>query len=252
MITPISDAAPTKTSPRVPVYLSAADALAETIANQPVGTRLPSEDELARILGVSRLTARAVLTELERRYLVRRRQGSGTFVSQRIDYTISRHIRPSWSASVRKAGFTPDVRTTGWRLETPPTEIRGRMKVGARRQLLALSRNRYINHELVGYADTYLDPQLVPDLPQILGPADSLHDTLATHYKLEPERGWFGVSIDPAPPHVAEHLELSGRPPVISIRSRTDAAARNHRPVELTISWLRADVFRVEVDFDTT
>lgn len=47
MITPISDAAPTKTSPRVPVYLSAADALAETIANQLVGTRLPSEDELA-------------------------------------------------------------------------------------------------------------------------------------------------------------------------------------------------------------
>lgn len=251
MIPPINSTAPTKTSARIPVYLAAADTLAERIADQPVGTRLPSEDELARDLGVSRLTARAALSELESRYLVRRRQGSGTFVSRRIDYTISRHIPPSWSASVRNAGHTPEVRTTGWRLRKPPAEVRTRMRVGPRRQLLVLSRDRYVDNELVGFADTWLDPELVPDLTQVLDAGASLHDTLATHYGLKPVRGWFGVALDPAPADVARHLGLSGRPPVIAIRSRTDAAARGHRPVELTVSWLRADVFRVEVDFDT-
>ncbi|EON24957.1 GntR-family transcriptional regulator [Nocardioides sp. CF8] len=245
-----SDTASNRTNGRKPVYLAAADALAERIVDQPVGARLPSEEELARDLGVGRLTARAALAELESRYLVRRRQGSGTFVSQRIDYTISRHSPPSWSTSVRNAGLTPEIRTTGWRLEKPPAEVRRRMGVGARRQLLAVARDRYVDGELVGFADTWLDPELVPDLPQVLAPGGSLHDALEQGYGLQPVRGWFGVAIDPATPEVAAHLRLGGRPPVIAIRSRTDAAARDHRPVELTVSWLRVDVFRVEVDFD--
>jgi GntR family transcriptional regulator len=251
MSPPVNGPAGRKTGPRRPVYLAAADTLAERIADQPVGTRLPSEDELARDLGVSRLTARAVLSELESRYLVRRRQGSGTFVTRRIDYVISRHDPPSWSASVRHAGLTPEIRTTGWRLERPPTEVRARMRIGPRRYLLALSRDRFVDKELVGFADTWLDPDLVPDLTQVLQPGSSLHDTLASHYRLQPVRGWFGVALDPAPLDVAQHLGLTGRPPIIAIRSRTDAAARNQRPVEVTISWLRVDVFRVEVNLET-
>lgn len=252
MIPPISGVAPKKTTARAPVYLEVAEVLAEQIADQPSGTRLPSEDKLAVHLGVGRLTARAALAELERRYLIRRRHGSGTFVSRRIEYRISRTTPPSWSASVRAAGLIPDVRTTGWRLEKPPAEVQQRMQVGARRQFLVVSRDRHVGDELVGFAETWLDPELVPDLTQVLDPADSLHDTLATHYGLEPVRGWFSVAIDPSTPEVARHLGLGGRPPVIAIRSRTDSALRDRRPIEMTTSWLRADVFRVEVDLDNT
>lgn len=236
---------------RLPMYLTVAERLAAQIADMEIGTRLPAEDKLARDLGVGRLTARAALAELESRYVVRRRQGSGTFVSQRIDYKIARHTPPSWSQSVRNAGRSPSIRTTAWRLEKPPAHVRRRMRIGARRQLLAISRDRYVDGELVGFADTWLDPELVPDLPQMLDPADSLHQALDRHYRLQPVRGWFSVAIDPSPPEVAAHLGLSGHPLVIAIRSRTDSAARAHRPVEMTISWLRADTFRVEVDFDT-
>ncbi|MEE6170322.1 MULTISPECIES: GntR family transcriptional regulator [Mycobacteriaceae] len=251
MTPPADGAEPEQTATRMPMYLVVAETLAAQIADMHVGTRLPPEDKLARQLGVSRLTARAALAELESRYLVLRRQGSGTFVSRRIDYTISRDNPPSWSASVRNAGRTPAIRTTSWRLDKPPVEVRRRMRIDARRQLLAVSRDRYVDDELVGFADSWLDPELLPDLPQTLDTTASLHDVLDRHYRLEPVRGWFGVAIDPAPPEVARHLRLHGHPPVIAIRSRTDAAARGHRPVELTISWLRADIFRVDVDFDT-
>jgi GntR family transcriptional regulator len=54
--------------------------LAELIDHTPAGQRLPSEPELAKQLGVSRATLRDAMRTFETQGLVRRRQGSGTFV----------------------------------------------------------------------------------------------------------------------------------------------------------------------------
>jgi DNA-binding GntR family transcriptional regulator len=62
-----------------------ADELRERIVQGEVqpGDRLPSEPALARELGVSRASLRAAITVLEEDGFVRRRHGSGTYVSLR-------------------------------------------------------------------------------------------------------------------------------------------------------------------------
>ncbi len=65
--------------PHFPFQRLQAD-LAALIQRAAPGTRLPSEPELAKTLGVSRATLREAMRAFEAQGLIRRRQGSGTFV----------------------------------------------------------------------------------------------------------------------------------------------------------------------------
>ena len=71
--------------PGRPAYRQIEDELLAMIGDGrlPVGARLPAERELARRLGVSRMTLRAGLDGLARRGLLVRAGGRGTFVAER-------------------------------------------------------------------------------------------------------------------------------------------------------------------------
>src|SRR5574341_1029732 len=56
------------------------ESLRNLIASAHTGDRLPSEPELARQLGVSRATLREAMRTFETQGVIRRRQGSGTYV----------------------------------------------------------------------------------------------------------------------------------------------------------------------------
>lgn len=71
-------------SQSVPAYLQIEEQLADRIEGGEFahGDRLPTERELSRQLGVSRMTIRAAMDRLVQRDLIVRRQGSGTFVAE--------------------------------------------------------------------------------------------------------------------------------------------------------------------------
>ncbi len=72
--------------------------------------RIPSENELAAELGVSRTTVREALARLEHEGTVYRKQGAGTFVNEP-GLQIKSRLEEIWSyeAVLRDHGYTPSV-----------------------------------------------------------------------------------------------------------------------------------------------
>ena len=72
--------------------------------------KLPSEDDLAEIYGVSRTTIRVALSELEDSKIVVRKHGQGTFINDPGDsFHISFDMGSKYSERIREFGYEFDV-----------------------------------------------------------------------------------------------------------------------------------------------
>jgi len=232
---------------RKPVYLSIADDLASRLDEFGPDGRLPTESELADSLQVNRLTARAAVKELERRLLVRRYRGLGTFVSKRLDYIVGGDHPPSWHETVRSAGATPSEHTQSLNyVREPDASMRAALGLWPGEAAVALNRLRYVNGELAGCSEVLLNAALLPGIESKLEPTASIYRYLHDHYHLDPYRGWSEVSMETPPVDVADRLGPSSQSLYVLHQSRIDSRAVG-RPLEHVTAWLRPEVIRVRV-----
>jgi GntR family transcriptional regulator len=100
-------------SKHIPLYYQLENLLREKIASGAfaAGDRLPTENDLIRQYGVSRITVRQALTALAEEGLIERRQGRGTFVAGR------RTKRRTFSGQTHLTGSLDEVIAMG--VDTP-------------------------------------------------------------------------------------------------------------------------------------
>ena len=143
--------------------------LAALIARSPACQRLPSEPELARQLGVSRATLREAMRSFETQGLIRRRQGSGTFVVGKMQVLDSGlEVLESLESVAKRMGL--EVTFSDLVLETLPAdeELRQALKVPAGFSLTRIRRVIRAAGRPVAYlVDTLPEEVLkVNDLPE--------------------------------------------------------------------------------------
>lgn len=230
-----------------PAYLALADELEALVDTLVAGDKLPSENQLVAAHGVSRLTARAALQELESRFLVRRVRGAGTFVSRRIEHRLGPDLPPSGSEAVRRAGAEPGNTVLSVRTRKPLVAVRDSLDLDDDEKVVAVTRAGTVDGLPASFGTTNLPSEVVPDLADHVVDGASIFRILRDHYGLAPARLWARAELVVVPTDVAPHLGLEGRPLVWCIESC------NHdpnlgRPIELSRSWLRADTYRVVVE----
>ncbi|MFD6160909.1 GntR family transcriptional regulator [Nocardia sp. NPDC060256] len=228
-------------------YRAIADELECEIAGLRPGTRLDSEHTLMARFGVSRAAARAAVQELERRLRVRRVRGSGTFVSERIDYVISSDRRPSWHRTVLAAGAEPRSVVLEWALAPLPAECAQRLEVADGTVAHHMLRLSFINDVVAACGSEWVVYEAVPDLAAGMRVEESLDEVLRQMGHVRAVRSWCRVASDIPTPEVQQRLQLITAAPVWVVES-VNRDADTGKPLTYSKSWMRGDAVRVVME----
>ena len=142
--------------------------LAALIARTPAGQRLQSEPELAKELGVSRATLREAMRMFETQGLIRRRQGSGTFVVGKVPALDNGlEVLESLETMAERLGLEVSVSDLNIEVISADEEIAAILKVPAGMQLTRVRRVVRTDNRPVAYlVDTLPEESLrSEDLP---------------------------------------------------------------------------------------
>jgi DNA-binding GntR family transcriptional regulator len=225
-------------------YLDIAEVLAAEIADLPPGTRIASEHDIAHRFGVGRAAARAALQELQRRLLVRRIQGGGTFTAKRVDYLIAPDRSPSWSQTVRDAGAIPRTVVRSCDLVDLPADVAERLDRETGSPCFLLRRRSFTDNLPAAWGAEWVPADVLPELPAAVQVEESLDRILRDMAGVEPQRASSRASMEVASAEVAEELECGQGDPAWLVES-VNRDARTGRMLCFTQRWIRADAIRV-------
>lgn len=132
------------------------------IAGLDVGASIPPERRLAAELGVSRVTLRRAIEDLEGEGLLHRRQGSGTFVTEpKIAQPLT---MTSFTSDMRRRGYRPASRTLS--LDSLPAGalVGRKLEVSPRTPILQVRRLRLADGESMAIETLHTPADVVPGL----------------------------------------------------------------------------------------
>jgi GntR family transcriptional regulator len=228
-----------------PLYQQLSESLRAQLldANWPAGAAIPSERELMRLTGLSRMTVRQAIESLSREGLLTRIHGRGTFVvPDRLDQDL---------AGVYS--FSERMRSEGWEVTTmviEAVEAKATAEEAAQLGLVEgspvyrLTRVRCIDDEPLVVNKVVLPAHLVPGLLAYDLTA-SLYATLQQVYECPPLRSIDTLEAIGAPRDIADILGLRPGAPITLVRRV--ASTHNEVPIEMTEEYARSDRMRYQL-----
>jgi GntR family transcriptional regulator len=225
-----------------PLYQQLSDCLRRQVlaVNWPADSAIPSERELMRLTGLSRMTVRQAIDSLTREGLLTRIHGRGTFiVPERVEqdirgvYSFSERLRAEGravSTQVLEAGQLPANLDEATQLQIPDGDW-----------IYRLVRLRCVDDEPVALNVVRIPTRFCPGLLKRDLTA-SLYAILTEMYNVPPVRAVDTMEAVAAPREVAEPLGVRPGTPLTLMRR----AAMTHGdvPIELTEEYARSDRLR--------
>lgn len=157
--------------------------------NYPVGSKLPSETELATRFGVSRPTVRAALRELQALSLVRTQHGLGTFVTDPPMVRAGLERLDSITDSIRSTGKVPGmIYFSRIRRRVLPEEAKI-MACPSDSAVLELRRTILADGEVVAYSYDLIPNSVLPEGFNDEDLEGSLFKCFRTQLGIEPQYG---------------------------------------------------------------
>jgi GntR family transcriptional regulator len=200
------------------------------------GDAVSSERELARIHGVSLMTARHALAGLEREGVVERRRGSGTFVAPpRIQF----NKLMSYTEQMASRGLPPTSKVIAAKIVEDEPEIAARLGLGAASRMVKIERVRLTADEPFALETCYLAATEFADLVDAPLARGSLFSVLEHDYGVELAYADEEVDATFAEGHVAQLLNLKAGAALLRIRQVIYSSKT--KPVMYVIGFYRSE-----------
>ncbi len=216
-----------------PLHVAIADGIAAEIRSGRLapGTRLPPERSLAESLGVSRMTVRQALGELEHDRRVRRVVGraGGTFVCEPEEIALPSAVPTGLSAALRREGGASQVELISADVERAGRRTAGALGLDREEQVVVVTRLCRAGERPLGLTRSSLPARLFPGIEDMdLG--GSLYDRMGEGFGLRPVRAVERLELTAARSSDARALGLKRDAPLLLVE-RTGYAA-DGTPVE--------------------
>ena len=231
-----------------PLHVAIAEELAAAIATGRLepGTRLPPERRLAESLGVSRMTVRQALGELERDGLLRRVVGrtGGTFVREP-DAARAPTAVAGLSAVLRREGRASGVEVISAGIEPAGRRVAAALDLEKSERVVVITRLRLAGGKPLAVERSSLPVRLFPDIEDLdLG--GSLYELMGHGFGLRPVRAVERLELAEARPSDVRSLGVR-RDALLLLVERTGYAA-NGTAVEFSRDRFRADRTRLVIE----
>lgn len=235
----------------VPLYRRISDELKARIeaGEYTPGDRLPSELELARTYGVSRITSRQALDLLGVEGLLVRRQGMGSFVApRRVTQPLVRLT--DFVEDMAEAGLQPESRILSFATDTAPVGIAAILDLDPGAEIYRLDRLRLADDSPIAFDWTWLPLQFGRLLMEQDLTRRTIYSILEEEYGIPVVSGEYTLGAAVAD---AEQAALLGVPPgapllVFDRTSRTSSA----KPVYFQRRFYRADRVQYRLNLQRT
>lgn len=201
-------------SSRTPLYVQLHDSLERAIRRGELmpGAKLPTEHELIKELGVSRIVVRQAYDALVHDGLIVRERGRGTFV-RATNYGVFMGKLFSYREELAISGQNPATRVLSFERVLTPAELTMDPLLAntafvdpADPSCWHLERIRRINEQAYVHQDTFLPASDLPGLDEYDFARDSLYHVLAQRYGKRPTHSHRELFAENASEHIAELL----------------------------------------------
>lgn len=237
-----------KEKAKVPIYWQIREAIYNKIVSRElkVGDKIPSEDDLAKSFGVSRMTARGALNNLVKDGYLSRVQGSGTFVSK-LRKEGSNFESVGFMKSMTDKGFNVKSRILIFKEETPTGYVAGKLDIPKTKKVYHIKRLRMVNNDPIVVQETYIRKDLCPGLLNYELTNKSLYDVIKEICKDEIRNAKDRIEAIQADSEMAELLNLPEGFPLLYVQRI--GSLSDDRPIECTYSWYRSDQYVLELEY---
>lgn len=205
------------------------------------GAQIPNEERLCAMLGVSRITVRHALRNLEDSGLLSREHGRGTFVRSA---TVVAGVRglTSFSQEMANLGLEVGSRVLDIRVAPADADTAAALEMEEGVPVVQLRRLRLGNGLPIGIQTAHLPESRVPDFLDTAAELRSLYDTLKRRYGIAPIEAREVYRIGAVREEEADLLQLpAGSPAFVVERVTFDGRG----PFEFTVSTMRGDRYEI-------